>query len=199
MVYTFAPFDTKVFRAALAGLLLMLALLTACGDPPPAPTPKTLDEGIAAISGVKAVELDPALIGDNLKQFPGSTVKMYSSDEAADKLFSKTEAAVTGVGYQKLDLPPGQAFGATAPGNFGGFYTKGETADVLLAVAAVPNDPAELAKSLKFPGATEAQLTKLAEQFRGKKSAIVTYSTPGLFSGLIKGFSGAGTTPTTKP
>jgi hypothetical protein len=156
--------------------------------------PKTADGSIAAISGVSEIVVDPAILGDSLKMFPGATLKLYVSDEDATKLFTKAEAAIIGAGYQKFDDPSGSMSSSTVGGQ-GGLYSKGDTADVVLAVAPVPADSNDLLKSLNIPGTTPDQASKLTAQFKGKKTFIGTIATPGLFIGLIKGFASMTTAP----
>ncbi len=177
--------NANVLRRGLVGWLLMLVVLAACGDPTTGPVPKTPLEGLAAISGVKMVEFDQALFADVLKQFSNTTINIYVSDDDYTKLFPKAEEAVTATGYQKLDSPTVSKL--ITGDTLGGIYARGSTADVLMAVVAVPSDSAGLAKSLNLPGATEAQIANLARQIKGKKSAIVVYSTPGIFSAQFKG------------
>jgi|GEM_PF-2568351 len=192
--------NSRTLPLVLVVALSALLLLNACGDPTatPIPTttavPKTAEGSIAAISGVTEIAVDPAILGDSLKMFPGASLKLYVSDEDATKLFAKAEAAIVGAGYQKFDDPTGSMSSSTVGGQ-GGLYSKGETADLVLAVAPVPGDSNDLLKSLNIPNITPEQAQKLAAQFKGKKTFIGAISTPGLFIGLIKGFASMTTAP----
>ncbi len=158
------------------------------------PAAKSGELDIASIKGVKEVALDPSLFAEMNKTIPGIKVKMYVSDDDMAKLADKVDAEVIRAGY-KFDLP-----GFTKPteqnGGLSGFYTKGENADVLMAVADMPEDGKAFVAALNLPGLTQEAGNKIIEQVKGKKIVAVVVTTPGVMNQLIKGFSAAATTPT---
>jgi hypothetical protein len=190
------PKGFKLYFFVVLTLLVSL-FLAACGDSTattaPTPTPKTPKESIAAISGVKVLDIDQALIlGDTAKMMPGATIDMFVSDEEFGKLAPKAESAITGLGFKKFDMPAGasSSFAGSSDGLVN-LFVKGETSDLMLMIAPIPTDTATLTKELNLPADVDkAAVEKLTNQLKGRKTIVMMMGTPGMLSGMIKAFSG---------
>jgi len=160
-----------------------------------ATTAATANLSLPAITGASELQLDASIVKEIGKVVPGltnPTVKLYVSEDDAEKLANNADTILNGAGY-KFGLP-----GSTKPAKQGdqvvGFYVKSGSPDILLASGAIPANPDDLGRSLNIPGLDAAAIQKLTDQVKGKKSLMVLLAAPGLLQTLL---GATGTTTTT--
>ncbi len=187
----------KNFCQGLVVLIVAAMLLVACGD---SSTVSPASSGGATssikINGTSEVTLDPALntfvknaFASSLTKEAGSVpdlaLKMYSSDSDLAKLVQDTDATIAGAGYKYIDPNNQGATKMSSTGNSAtGFYTKADAPDLIPAISdatSFTKVPANLPA-----GVDAAAFQKFADQFKGKKSALILISGTGILDSAKK-------------
>jgi hypothetical protein len=153
---------------------------------------------IPSISNATEIALDPTiatLVGQQLPGLKNATVKLYVSNDSADKLSTTVDTAFTGAGYSFAF--PGESKPILQGGAYVGLYSKTDGLDIIIAAADIPSDPTQLATQLNLPGITPDLIQKIANQVQGKKSAVFVIAAPGLLQAIFSSLSGTGSTSTT--
>lgn len=212
----------KAFSVLLTLVIIssiLTILLAACGSsdsPTPLPTPTTAPSPTPlpsptpaptaaaaspvtttlAITNTTQVPIDNSLVQTLAKNLPGvnnPVADLYVSDDSAATLANNADATLVAQGY--TFAIPGSAKPTQLGGAYIGVYSKTGSPDVVIAAADIPSNPANLAQQFNFPGITPDLVQKYADQLKGKKSALVVISGPGLlqalFSALASGAAGS--------
>jgi len=143
---------------------------------------------IPIISGATEVTLDAAFSTELAKQIPGLNnpiIKLYVSNDDAQKLADNADLAFTGAGY-KFGLP-----GMTKPT----FYVKTGSVDILLETGTVPADAGDFSKALNIPNMTTEETKKLTDQIKGKKSMLIIIAAPDLLESMMAAASSSTAVP----
>ncbi len=167
--------------------------------------PATSSTPVANANTPNTIEIavDPAVTAGVTKSLPGIpdlAVKMFVSDATAVDVTNELDAFIVSTGY-KFALP-GETKPAKQGDSYGAFYTKTGGPDVLLAVAPVSDDPAQMAQTLKdlaLPGLEQADPTRLQAQLKGHKSLVISLGGTGLGQILFNNSSTATPAATTAP
>lgn len=150
---------------------------------------------LPAIPSTTEITLDPAIRTEIVKQLPAqlkdAVLKVFVSDDTADKVASSVDTALTAGGY-KFGIP-GQTKPVDQSGTFAGLYLKAGSPDLLFAITTVPTNTAEL-NNLNIPGITAADAQKFLDQVKGHKTLAIAIGAPNLLQSLAQ-LGGATTTP----
>lgn len=204
--------------AGLLMALVLVACGEATATPVPTPTPVPPTATVAptnsqagstggttvggnvklpAISGATELKLDATTLNEVGKQLntiglslSNADLKLFVSDDDADKLATNTDTALTGAGY-RFSIP-GQAKPLKQGDSTAGFYGKAGESDVFFTSIPIPSDPSTLSSSLNLPGVDKATVDKLVDQIKGKKSLLLVIAAPDLLNKLLAAFASGG-------
>lgn len=152
--------------------------------------------GSLIINGAKEVTIDPAIRKALNLEIPGIadlTVKIYVSDDSAEKLTDNFDMALKVGGY-KFAMPGKDKPDLSAEGGSGA-YTKAGAPDITFTVT--PLKEVSSPKELQAAGISEATIKGFLDQFNNKKSVGFFLSAPGLVEKLSASSSTNTTTATT--
>jgi hypothetical protein len=143
------------------------------------------------VAGASEVPLDNTFSSE-VSKLLGTTknlsVRLYSSEDSAEKLANSFDSAITTKGYTALSGKPSKS-GDT----YVGIYTKTGAEDLILTSLDTPKDAGELANNLNLPGLSSSSLNNLYRQIKGKKAIAFVFSGTDLVKAV---FEAANTSPT---